>query len=372
MSVKCRDIMNLVYKKAPAHLAMEFDNIGLQIGDENAEIKSVLVALDIDCSVIDEAVDSKCELIISHHPVIFSPLKSIKMSDFKGKIIHSIITKQINVFTAHTNLDIATSGINDYLAEKLDLDNIYILDKTYQDILYKLSVYVPEGYENKVREAITNAGAGHIGNYSECTFNIKGQGMFKPLSHSKPFIGEAGIIEHVKEIKIETVVYASMLQNVIEMMLEVHPYELPAYDINPVSNNSREFGIGRIGYLKSPLSLYDFCSKIKDILEIKNLSVVGELNKIVNKVALCSGSGADLIVKAFNSGCDAYITGDLDYHDACDARDMGIALIDAGHFETEFIYMENLVNYLKDECLKHKYNVNIVLSMKNKNPFIKV
>ncbi|KPU44084.1 putative GTP cyclohydrolase 1 type 2 [Oxobacter pfennigii] len=372
MSVKCKDIVRIIENLAPIYLAAEWDNSGLLIGDEEQQIKSVMVALDINKDVLDEAYKLGCDMIITHHPVIFSTLKSLNSNNFKEKIIRDIVSKNISVYSAHTSLDAADGGTNDLLADILKMKNVEVLDKTEEEKLYKVSVFVPKGYQEKVREAIISSGAGHIGNYSGCTFNTNGIGTFLPLEGSKPFIGEMGILEKVDEIKIETIATAANLENVINSILKAHPYEEPAYDIYPLYNKGRKYGFGRVGILDNPVTLKELCQKLKEVLKTDNLRAVGNLDAIVKKAALCSGSGADLLEKSYNLGCDVYITGDVKYHDACDARDMGMALIDAGHFATENIYMPQLMNYLNDEFTARTMNVKLYISNANKDPFSKV
>lgn len=372
MPVKCRDIISIIDNMAPPYLASKWDNVGLLVGDEDALISSVLVTLDVNNNVIDEAIEQGINLIITHHPFIFSPIKSVNVKNFKERMIHKIISNNINIFSAHTNLDAAQYGINDFLAQKLGLSNVSVLEKTYENKMYKIAVFVPRGYEDIVCEAMTNAGGGHIGNYSRCTFNTKGTGTFMPLDGSKPFIGKIGAVEHVNEVKIETIADSNRVWGIVEAMLKVHPYEEAAYDVYPLVNNAIVFGFGRTGYLASSMSLKELCSKVKSILNIEYVNAVGMLDREIKKVAVCSGSGADFIYRAYTSGCDVYITGDIKYHDACDARDMGIALIDAGHFASENIFMGQLYDYLKEQMNMSGFDTNIALSSKNTNPFIKV
>lgn len=369
MLVKCRDITNIVEEIAPLNLALKQDNVGLLIGNEDAMINSVLVSLDVNNDVIDEAVNNNCSLIITHHPVIFSPLKSINVRHYKEKMIHSIISKGISVYSAHTNLDICDTGINTYITQKLELVDVSVLEKTYEEKLYKIAVYVPEGYEDKVWEAMVRNGAGSIGNYSCCTFNISGQGTFMPLDGSNPFLGSMGHTERVRETKIESIVNQKALSLVVNNMIKAHPYEEPAYDLYPLMNNGKVYGLGRVGYLKNSISLKELCLIVKDIFDVSNLSVTGDLERTVKKIAICSGSGGSLIQNAHNSGCDAYITGDIKYHDACDARDMGIAVIDAGHFATENLYMNYLYSLIKDQAAQKGYDIAVKLSKVNKNPY---
>lgn len=371
MSVKCKDIIEIMNKLAPQYLALKSDNTGLMLGNEESAVNSILVSLDINDDVYKEAVERGCSLVINHHPFIFHPLSRIDLKSPKGKLIEKLIAGGINVFSAHTNLDIAGQGINEYLSKIIGLTDVEVLNMTYEEKLLKLAVYVPREYAEKVRKAIMDAGAGYTGNYSCCTFNIQGKGTFLPEEGSSPFIGERGRLETVDEVKIETVIKAADMENVKKKVLESHPYEEPAIDIYPISGN-RKYGLGRIGLLKNPVTLKELCQKVKDLLKADYLNVVGDPERIVHKVALCSGSGADYIIDAVAAGCDVYLTGDIKYHDACDARDMGLALIDGSHFATENIYMGYLADYLKNELEKRNLAAEVYVSVKNKSPFYKV
>lgn len=372
MPVKCKNITRLMDMIAPPSLASSWDNVGLLIGDEEAFVSSLLISLDVNHDVIDEAVESGSNLIITHHPVIFSPIKSLNVKNYRENMIHRIIYNKINVFSAHTNLDASQYGINDFLAKKLGLRDVELLEKSYSEKLYKIAVYVPQGYEDRVRDAMISMGAGSLGNYRGCTFSTEGTGTFMPLEGSAPFIGKKGVMEYVKETRIETIASSDNLDAVVDSMLKAHPYEEVAYDVFSLLKCEKEYGFGRIGYLKSPVSLETLCNVVKQVLHIDSVDVTGPLHKEIKKVAICSGSGGDFIKRAYDAGCDAYITGDIKYHQACDARDMGLSLIDGGHFATENIYMAELYNYMKEQLSRKNYDVNIILSKKNSNPYIKV
>lgn len=371
MSAKCSEIIDIVKKLAPEYLIVDGDNTGFLIGDEQAKVDNVMVTLDINEEVLKEAVENKVDLIITHHPVIYNKLGNITDGDFIGRKIKKLIENNISVYSAHSSLDIAENGINDYLAEIFELQQVSVLEKTYEKKLYKLSVNVPVGYEDKVRDAVTSAGGGEVGNYKNCTYSIKGEGVFMPLSGASPFIGAVNKTEHVKEIKIETVAAEDRVGDVIKSILKAHPYEMPSYDVYPLAISAKVYGFGRVGILKSPVSLHELCNIIKDKLNLDSINVVGNMDKIINKLGILSGSGGDLIPAAYIAHCDAFLTGDIKYHDACDARDMGMAVIDGGHFGTENIYMDKLCLYIDNEINKNNHKVNVILSRANRNPFIK-
>lgn len=233
----------------------------------------------------------------------------------------------------------------------------------------KIAVYVPQGYEEIVKNAMCNAGAGFIGNYSNSTFQTQGIGTYKPLEGTNPFIGEIGKIEKVEEVKIETVVPQKYLEKVINAMLNVHPYEEVAYDVYPLENLKEEYGLGRIGTI-SETTLKELALQVKAKLKINNLRVVGDPNKKIKKVAVCGGSGASLIHKAVSRGADVLITADIGYHDAVEAQHLGLSLIDAGHFATENIAVRFIAEYIIDETQKQGNEIEVLVSESQKDPFM--
>lgn len=357
--ISIQTVINLIEKFAPKKLSLEWDNVGLMVGASSAKVKKILVVLTVTPGVVEYAASSGVDLIISHHPFIFRPLNSVRQDLPVGKMIIEAIKHDIAIYSAHTNLDVAKGGINDLLAQKLGLEKVEVLEKTFEEPLKKIVVYVPKGYEEVVRDSMGDAGAGHIGNYSHCSFNISGIGTFKPLEGSNPFLGRQGELERVEEVRVETIAPASRVKKILNAMLKVHPYEEVAYDIYPVENEGCAFGLGRIGYLKTPVTLGELCRIVKQKLEVEFLRVVGEPNRKVSKIALCGGAGGSLISKAVFAGADAYITGDIKYHEAEEAKASGIALIDAGHYSTEKIILNFLAEYLKKELAELESDVSI-------------
>lgn len=352
---------------APKKLAENWDNVGLQIGDPQADIDKILVSLDLTQEVLQEAINQKVNMIITHHPFIFKPLKSIRMDLSSGSIMKQLIQNDINYYVAHTNLDIAPNGLNDMLAERIDLQDTQVLVPTEQEQLLKIVVFVPKGYEDDIRNVMGGKGAGWIGNYSHCTFQTSGIGTFKPLENTNPFIGQIGKVERVEESRLETIVTRKNLSKTLNAIIKVHPYEEVAYDIYPLENQGKVYGLGRIGSYVEPIKYTDFVKKIKKNLKIKHLRVAGVKKESIQKVALCSGAGAEYMHRAAMLGADAYITGDLKYHEAQQAKALGILVADAGHFGTENIVMEGLKKYLDREFDQAKRSVDVVMSKVNKD-----
>lgn len=369
MGEKLKNILGIIETLAPKHYAMKWDNVGLQIGSENDDIEKVMICLDITEEVLEEAIGHGIDLIIAHHPMIFSPLKSVSKEDMKGKLIYKAIQHNVNIYAAHTNVDIAPEGLNDVVANRIGLKNVEILDILEREKLYKIVVFVPEEYEEKVADALAQGGAGHIGNYSHCSFRNSGMGTFKPLEGTNPFIGEKGKIEKVQETRLETIVSLNNLNKVISSMLQAHPYEEVAYDIIPLENSGDQRGIGRMGDIEEPKILNEIVVDMKSIFNLKRVKVVGDLQDKIKKIAIVNGSGADYIELAKNKHCDCLITGDVKYHDAQRALELGIAVIDAGHFETEIFFVDLIAAYLKREFKNKKMNIEIIKSDTKINPF---
>ncbi|HLV09074.1 MAG TPA: Nif3-like dinuclear metal center hexameric protein [Halanaerobiales bacterium] len=344
---KIREIIYAARQLAPETLAYDWDNTGLQFGSEEQKVKKALITLDITGEVVIEAIRKNCQLIISHHPLIFSPVKSIDYDSSFGKIIKKIVKNDLAIYAMHSNLDLAENGLNDYLSLKIGLKETQPL-KIAGDTLFKLVVYIPLKFFSDVQKAILDTGAGFTGNYSHTSFAVEGKGTFKPLRGSRPFIGREGSMEEVEEKRLETIVKREQLNNIIEVIIEKHPYEEVAYDIYPLENSLGNHGLGRIGYLEKEFSFLEYIKIIKEVFSLKNLNYAGRKDKMIKRVAICSGSGGDLIKTAHKNKADLYITGDVKYHQAQLAEELGLCLIDAGHFETEIQVIKLLKNYFSD------------------------
>jgi dinuclear metal center YbgI/SA1388 family protein len=348
MIIKCKDIENYMNEFAPINLAEDWDNVGLLIGSSNSEVKRALVCLDVTSEVADEAIEQNIDIIISHHPFIFKGLKRINPDDSKGKVIYKLIKNNIHVYSSHTNLDVTGGGVNDLLAKTLGLENIGNLTNYKADKLFKVVVFVPEGYVEIVRKAMCEAGAGFIGKYSDCSFFTKGTGTYKPLEGTKPFKGSIGELEYAEEYRIESIVPEKLLSKVVDSMLKVHPYEEAAYDIYPLELKGNAYGMGKIGYLKSPQTIEDFISSVKTNLNICTVRLIGKPKESINKVAVFCGSFDENYSGVIREGADILLTGDVKYHAALDISEMGLCALDAGHFSTEKIIVPALAQALSD------------------------
>ncbi|KPB05285.1 Nif3-like dinuclear metal center hexameric protein [Bacillus sp. CHD6a] len=353
---------------SPKKYAVEGDKIGLQIGTLNKPIHKVMVTLDVLEEVVDEAIDKKVDLIIAHHPPIFRALPTVTDNSVAGKIVTKCIKHDISVYVAHTNLDVAQGGVNDLLAEALELEDVKVLVPTYHEELRKLSVFVPVTHAEELLEALGEAGAGHIGNYSHCSFTTEGEGRFLPLEGTDPFIGKKGQLEKVEETKVETVYPISIEKRVLKALFKAHPYEEVAYDIYKLENEMNSLGLGRVGKLKSGMSLADFASHVKKGLEVENVRVVGNLNSEIKKVAVLGGDGNKYIHAAKFAGADVYVTGDLYFHTAHDAMAIGLNVVDPGHY-AEKIMKKGVARRLEEAVQEKNWELEVVVSETNTDPF---
>lgn len=361
-------IISLLEGFAPKKMAVEGDPIGLQVGSLNKPIKKVMIALDVLESVVDEAIEGKVDLIIAHHPLLYRPLKKIDTSTSKGKVIEKLIKNDITVYAAHTNLDVTRLGVNEWLADQLQLMSTEVLSTTYEDQLVKLSVFVPRTHEEQVRLAIGNAGAGHIGNYSHCSFSSDGTGTFTPLEGTSPFIGKEGRLEKVEEVKIESIMPQSLQKAVVSAMRKAHPYEEVAFDLYPLLNKGEELGIGKIGKLPEEMNLQEFVDHVKNAFGISSLRVIKGKKSMIRKVAVVGGDGNKYIYPALHKGADVLVTGDIYYHNAHDAQEEGLTIVDAGH-HIEQIMKRKLKELLEQKIDANKYETEVVESNIITDPF---
>ncbi|WLV23580.1 Nif3-like dinuclear metal center hexameric protein [Aciduricibacillus chroicocephali] len=358
--VRNSDIFQAIERWAPKWLASSWDNVGLQVGSTSRESKKVLVTLDVLENVADEAIQEGADLIIAHHPLMFKPLKKLDTDSPKGRIIEKLIENKISVYAAHTNLDIANHGMNDILAKLLGLQNTVHMIEEKSEKLLKVAVYIPKDHESELRSSLGEAGAGHIGNYSHCTFRYAGTGTFKPDSGTNPFIGEEGKLEQVDEVKVETIIKEAELNSILEVIHSKHPYEEPAIDIYALENKGVTYGLGKVGTLEESMTLESFAKFVKERLGMDHLRYIGEPTKLVSSCAVLGGSGEKYIEDARRSGVDVYVTGDVSFHTAQDAEAMGLAVVDAGHYIEKAIKKE-IAAYL-EEVFGTELEVNISAS----------
>ncbi|WP_432823576.1 Nif3-like dinuclear metal center hexameric protein [Trichloromonas sp.] len=367
--VRIQDLVGLIHKLYPPALAEDWDNVGLQAGDPAAPLERLMVCLDPTEATLDAAQAAGAQALVSHHPLIFRPFKSLTPADETGRILFRAVREGIAVISAHTNLDRAADGLNDWLAARLGVSNPQPLAGGGEGGLLKLVVFVPAGYEARVAEALFKAGAGQIGRYDQCSFQAAGLGTFRAGPGTEPFLGREGVAEAAREVRLETVLPKELLTRVVAKMLKAHPYEEVAYDLIPLANSRPAVGLGRIGRLAAPLSLDAFAGQVKQALDTPALRLVGDPAQRVAKVALCGGSGASLLREAARQGADVLVTGDVKYHEARAAESLGMALIDAGHFATERLMVGELASRLKAEAETRNMNITVIEAEGETDPF---
>ncbi|HAJ99874.1 MAG TPA: Nif3-like dinuclear metal center hexameric protein [Bacteroidales bacterium] len=357
-----KDLLNFFEQIAPEMLQEDYDNCGLQIGLPNQEVSKGLICLDITSQVISEARTKGCDLIISHHPLIFKGLKRISDQSDTEIIVREAIQCGIAIVSLHTNFDKVYQGVNLALGQKLGIQNMRILDPQ-KGSLRKLVTFCPTSHVDAVRRAMFDAGAGKIGDYDSCSFNTEGTGTFKAGMQASPFVGTKHELHFESEVKIESIVPAWLLGNVVKAMIESHPYEEVAYDIYMLENKYPEAGFGMIGELEIPMPEHDFLELIKNSLQIPYLRHSAFCNKNIKKVAICGGSGSFLLPEAMALNAHAFVTAEIKYHQFFEASKK-ILLVDAGHFETE----QFAVDYLYNIVNKKFSNFALLKSGVNTNP----
>jgi len=345
--MKLKKIISSIESYAPLSLQESYDNAGLIVGSANADIDKALICFDVTEEVIEEAISIGANLIISHHPIIFGGIKKLNGKNYVERIVIKAIKNDIALYAAHTNLDNIINGTNKILAEKLGLKNIKTLSPQ-RGILNKLVVYTPISHKHEVQQAIFDAGAGHIGNYDSCSFESDGVGSFRANDQANPFVGNIDELHKEKEIRLETIFPSHLKGQIINALLQAHPYEEVAYDIYKVENNISNIGAGIIGELLEATDELPFLNNIKNITKAQGIKYTNLLNKKIKKVAICGGSGAFLINTAKSAGADVYITGDIKYHEYFDA-DNSILLADIGHYESEQFTNTLLFSIIKEK-----------------------
>ena len=331
--MKVNEILNCITEVAPLQWQESYDNAGLQVGDLNAEAHKALVCLDITEEIVDEAIMKECDLIVSHHPLIFRGLKHLTPQSYIERAVMKAIKHDIAMISMHTNLDNSFLGVSRVLANRLGLKNLRVL-KPLDGQLRKVVVYAPLSAAEAVRKAMFEAGAGCIGNYDSCSFNAQGQGTFKANERAHPYVGEVGKVHFEDEVRIETVVSKHALNQVIAAMLNVHPYEEVAYDIFAMENEFTQAGAGMIGEFEDEKSETEFLSLVAETIGSPCLRHSALTGRMVQKVALCGGSGSPFMGDALRQKADAYLTADIKYHDFF-VPEGRLLMVDGGHFETE-------------------------------------
>lgn len=347
---------------APSNYQEDYDNSGLIVGDINQEIQGAVVALDCTEAVVDEAIANCCNLIITHHPIVFKGLKRITGKTYVERVVLKAIRNNIALYAIHTNLDHVKNGVNGVICDRLGLQGAIVLSPK-RGLMKKLVTFCPEALAPVVRGALFDAGAGSIGNYSDCSFNTGGTGTFKGGKGTNPYVGEQGVQHHEAEVRIETVFLAQDERKVLLALFEHHPYEEVAYDIYPLENKLETVGAGMVGWLEEELDGRDFLKLVKDRMDTSVIRHTKMLPGKIKKVAVCGGSGSFLLKEAMAAGADAFVTADFKYHEFFDA-DEKIVIADIGHFESEQFTSDLLIDIIQEKFP----NFAIRLTEHNTNP----
>ncbi len=359
---KIKDITHYLETVAPLRLQESYDNAGLIVGDMQAELTSILVTLDVTEEVVEEAIQNKCNLIVAHHPIVFSGLKKITGKNYVERTLLKAIKNDVAIYAAHTNLDSVTGGVNGKICEKLGLADCRILEPA-GGLLKKLVTFVPVDHAEKVRQAVFAAGAGHIGNYDSCSFNAHGQGTFRGNDSTTPFVGEKGAHHYENEIRFETIFPSYLQGQIISALTTAHPYEEVAYDIYPLDNKFNQVGMGMVGVLPKEKTEREVLKLLKNTFQTGVIRHTALQNKKVKTIAVCGGAGSFLLNQAIAAGAEFFVTGDFKYHQFFDAENK-IVIADIGHFESEQFTKE-----LFYELLTKKFPKFVVrLSEVNTNP----
>lgn len=357
-----KEVIEHLESWAPKVYQESYDNSGLIVGDKNQSITGILVCLDSTEDVVDEAIKKNCNLIVAHHPIVFSGLKTFTGKDYIERTVIKAIKNDIAIYAIHTNLDNVSSGVNRKIGEKLGLKNLQILaSKT--TLLKKLITFVPNEHLENVRESLFSSGAGEIGDYDQCSFTSEGKGTFRGNENTSPFVGSKEERHTEAETKLEVILTKNILPAVINSLLKAHPYEEVAYDVLSLENKHQNIGSGMVGELPEELSEKDFLNFVKKTMKSGVVRHTNLLEKSVKRVAFCGGSGSFLLNQAKASGADVFITSDYKYHQFFDA-DGDILIADIGHFESE----QYTIELIADHLMKKSTKFAVHLTETNTNP----
>ncbi|HMH33211.1 MAG TPA: Nif3-like dinuclear metal center hexameric protein [Puia sp.] len=360
--MKIASIISCLETAADPSYQEDYDNTGLLTGSSDWECSGILLALDATASIVQEAIQRKCNLVIAHHPIIFTGLKKINEKNYIGQAIIPAIKNDIAIYAIHTNLDNVLNGVNGRIADKMGLVNRRVL-LPRPSTLRKLYTFVPFAEAEQVRTALFKAGAGHIGNYSEVSFNTEGTGTYTPGEGSHPYKGDQGQRHEEKEIRIEVIFPAQLQPSIVEALIRSHPYEEIAYDLVSLENTQTSHGSGLLGDLPEPANEVDFLARIKSVFGLSLIRHTRLTGRPVFRVAVCGGAGNFLISKALAAGADFFITADVKYHEFFDAED-SLVLADIGHFESE----QFTIDLLYDLLLKKFPTFAVLKPVSNTNP----
>ena len=367
--MKISSLIERLERWVPPDMAESWDASGLQVVNPDNDAEAVFLCLDISETTLNEAIEFGANLVLSHHPMLFSPLKTLDVRTGVGRLVHVCLTHDLTVYSLHTNLDKVAGGMNDEVAQRLGIEETEVLIPSTQpdQTHYKLVTFVPEEEKEALLKALFEAGGGRIGAYEGCSFSAPGEGTFFAGEETSPVVGEKGVWNRVPEVRIEVLFPAANLERGIAALMMTHPYEEPAYDIYPLHTPASRVGFGRVGTYDPPLPWEAFLARIREALGVDDFRIVGDPVERVSRVAVCTGSGASFISQAARRA-QVYLTGDVKFHEAQEAEALGLTVVDAGHFVLERIFVDILDRWLEGEGLKR--DLKVYKSTGERDPFI--
>jgi dinuclear metal center YbgI/SA1388 family protein len=359
MSAALKEIMARLDALYPFRWAVPDDRVGLLAGHPESQVEVALVALEVSAAVVAAAQSLGAQLLLTHHPLLYQPLATVREDRPLEGLLAALIRGGIAHVACHTNLDVAPEGVNDYLARLLELQEVEVLQETSREEWYKLTVFVPVGYEDLVRQALADDRVGVIGRYSHCSFASRGQGTYLPLEGARPFRGQAAVLSRAPESRLEVLVPESRLSAAVTRLRAVHPYEEPAYDLYPLATPGTLLGFGRVGNWSPAQPFNQVVSRVKEVFGVKQLKIWGRPPETVSRLALCSGSGGDLIAAARQRGAQVYLTGEVRHHQATPGYGQGFAVLEVGHFASEVVFIPEWARQLRGDFIEAGLQVRV-------------
>lgn len=367
-TLNSKELGHLIESFAPLSLQEDWDNSGYNVDLHNSHIRNVMLCLDVTDSLIREAREHACDVIIAHHPILFREVRRIDSQTHVGSLIVALAEANISVYCAHTTMDSSSAGINRYVASLLKLDHVEALEPLHTSPMYKLAVTVPPEHADAVLNALFAAGAGSLGAYKDCSFSMSGTGTFRPLSGSHPSVGSLNELSCVEEVLLQVLVPEALRSAAIESVQRTHPYEVPAIDLYPLSADPcPDSGMGAVGDLAVPVSLNEFARSVKKLLDCPCVEYAGDPDLRISRVALCTGAGASLMRSARAAGADVLVTGEAKHSSFVEHE---IPLIVAGHYDTEKWFVDAMRCALQSAGLELEYNVGICVPRGMQRPYI--
>ncbi len=370
MAAELKDILACLDAAWPFSWAVPEDRVGLQVGSPHRSVQRLLVALEVSPAVVAEAVELGAELLLTHHPLLYSPLKELREDRPGGSLLAALLRAGLAAAACHTNLDLAPGGLNDYLADRLGLLEVEPLSQVSQDPFLKLAVFVPVGYEDRVRAALFDEQVGVIGRYSHCSFAARGQGTYLPEAGARPFQGEVARLNRAEEVRLEVLLPESRLPGALARLRAAHPYEEVAYDLYPLKNPGPALGFGRLGRFPEPRDWPEVAALLKRLFGVPAFRIWGRPPARVSRVAVLGGSGGDLIAVARERGAELYITGEVRHHQAVPGFGDGFCIAEVGHFASEAVFMPAWAEQVGQLLAQRGLAVEVSAARREEPPFL--